>query len=70
METLKSSSSYNKGKTFSFEFVCAGLVFKVFCFCAWGYVQREGEDDVVELNLLVGKLHIMAGSGASSGNQF
>lgn len=56
METLKSSSSYNKSKTFSLGFFCAGLVFKGFCFYAWGCVQGEGENDVVELNLLVGKL--------------
>lgn len=30
----------------------------------------EGENDGVELNLLVGILFMVAGSGASSGNQF
>ena len=45
-------------------------MFKGFCFYAWGCVQGEGENDIVELNLLVGKLHIIAGSGASSGNQY
>jgi len=70
METLKSSSSYNESKTFSLEFFCAGLVFKGFCFYGWGCVQGEGENNAAELNCLVGKLHVVAGSSASSGNQF
>lgn len=36
METLELSSSYNKSKTSSLEFLCAGLVIKGFSFCAWG----------------------------------
>lgn len=70
METLESSSSYNKSKTFSLEFFCVGLVLKGFCFYVRGCVQGEGANDVVELNFLAGKLHIIAGSSALSGNQF
>lgn len=52
------------------NFFCAGLVFMGFCFHAWGCVQGEGKNDVVDLDLLVRKLHITAGSGALSRNQF
>lgn len=67
METLQSSPSSTKSKAFFLEFFSAGLVFKGFC--AWGCVQGEGENDVVELNL-IGKLRIIAGSHASSGNTY
>lgn len=45
--------------------LCSWLLFS-----AWGCVQGEGKNDLVDLILLVGKLKIIAGSGALSGNQF
>lgn len=49
------------------SFSVLGL-FESSCFYAWDCVCCEGEDHVVELNL-VGKLHINARSHASGGNQ-